>query len=243
MRPAFVALVICISPWAAAQTNANLEQAFMQLAGETGVALLLEGVEEGASTVEFRTNAYFIVRDGAVYFEQWDYRGSAHTHRIVADGTQLFVHDVRMRQVEMQNYGTPRGRLNVLLQRLPLVVRGTSTQPATLLQAAHFMRPSQALKPWFSVGQPTEQIKGNTSIVSMRNGAQWMAFELSRKSVIDPYKLNMVRGGVDAGSRRMNWQMAVRPGFVPAEITFRYVPLPGVQVVASPTSAGSQTGQ
>ncbi len=231
-----IGMAVASAAWA--QASAPLEEALGQLAMSNGTALLMEGTEEGSRTVELRTNLYFVRNESGSFLELWNYRAGQLSQRLVADGRQLWHHDLALSQVEVASYGEPRGRLEVLLQRLPLMVQSSAAQPVKLLQGALLLRPGSPFRPWYSVGRPEEKLKELNCTVTMRQGGEWTAFELTKKTAIHPYELVRVTGGQDAGARRLNWSMDVRTGFIPAEIKFTFTPPRGVKVVASPQSTG-----
>lgn len=94
-----IGMAVASAAWA--QASAPLEEALGQLAMSNGTALLMEGTEEGSRTVELRTNLYFVRNESGSFLELWNYRAGQLSQRLVADGRQLWHHDLALSQVEV----------------------------------------------------------------------------------------------------------------------------------------------
>lgn len=125
----------------------NVQNAFAQLRSESMIMLSLDGTDQiGSHTNVLYSNAFFqwdpLATNPVAKAEINDYLNGAHTHRIVADGTNLWGYDFRQNTYTSYRYGPyagalPPGYRSTMFQEFTASTQGPAVFLARLLREVY----------------------------------------------------------------------------------------------------------
>lgn len=258
MRSLTFSILCLAAAFAAAQTTEDVQRAknmmssaMRDLQARTGVALALNGVEKvGRTETPFAVRTYFTITTGTsrreAKLEMSTIRGNELKQLIVGDGTRFSVYWPSRSEYAATQYGNEEGAqpedyVPSLLQLVNGQARGHDAYPARLLKDAYLSgarrTPWQPYLPFASIS-----LAGDTVILEEGNPLRKrMVFSLvppDPEAGEEDYKLTSVdywsADTIGGQPRETSWNLSVRGGFVPVEITFRFVQPAGVRGVSLP---------